>query len=194
MPHTPVTICNLGLLIIGASQISSISPARTPTEKTCATGYPQWRDSELSRRRWTFATEKRALTLSTTLTSPDTNFLYAYELPSDTLRVIREPLSRWVLRGRVLWSQSKTETVELLVQRPEGEFSALFVDVLAARIGRELAEPKTQSNEKWQKASSVYNDAVREAARLNAFQLEPDDVQLADENDGWLAERFYGPR
>jgi hypothetical protein len=191
MANTPVSIINLGLGKIGADKISSIVPPKTTTERTCAEGYPQWRDSEMTKRRWVFATELRTVTLVATLTN--VNLPYVYDLPADYLRAIRKPLDRWQIRGKQLFSQNATEIIEMLVRKPEAFMDALFVDVLAARAAKELVESKTQSNEKWNKAQTLYKEAINEAGRLNAFVLEPDNTTLADDNSDWLRARWGGP-
>lgn len=191
MANTPVGIINLGLGKIGSDTISSIAPPKTTTERTCATGYPQWRDSEMSKRRWVFATDMRALALASTLTGVE--LPYVFDLPADYLRAIRGKRDRWVIRGKQLFSQNATETVEMLVRKTEDLFDPLFVDLLAARAAKELVESKTQSNEKWNKAQVLYKEALSEAGRLNAFLLEPDSTVLDDDNSDWLRGRWAGP-
>lgn len=194
MANTPVSIVNMGLSKIGQTLINSIQPPKTTTEKTVAMNYPQWRDSELALRRWVFATDIRTLTYSSQSTvAKDAQRPYAYELPADCLRVVREKTSLWMIRGRVLWSPYNSETVEMIVRKDEADFDPLFVEMLAARSAKELVEPITQSNEKWQKAQASYKEAKDNAQRLNAFELEPDDINQSDDDSDWLRARSQGP-
>jgi len=187
------TICNLGLAKIGSTSINNLNPPKTVIEKLCVAGYNQWRDSELKKRRWVFATI--VTTLAPTPASPIKNveYPYQYHIPGDMLRPIRPaaPIAcQWVIRGQFFYSRGNTLPIEYIRRVNETEMSdPLFIDVLAWRIAQELVEPTTQSNEKFQKAQIGYRDAVSEASAQNAFILEPQRVNGVDTDYEWIAER-----
>lgn len=183
-------ICNLGLGKIGATTVSSLAPPRTVVEKLCAANYVQWRNSELRKRRWVFATEVVPLALSATI--PNTELPYKYILPGNYLRAVRPWRCPWVIRGQFLFSASNQVTLEYIRKCDDNELTdENFVDVLAWRIAMELSEPTTQSNSKIGNAAVGYKDAIAEAGRLNAFLLDPSPVDAPDEAFSWVDSRVH---
>lgn len=193
MASTIVRIVNLGQLKIGASRINSITPAQTTNEKIVAEQYTQWRDSELSKKRWVFATTLVLLTQSAPNVNPNDPCRYVYDLPADCLKPLRDEHSTWKVRGKQLYSYGSTQVLEYIASKTEDAFVPLFVDVLAARCALELVEPQTQSNDKWQKAQSVYNQAVKDAAAANAYIIGSEDQRLEDEHSEWVMARQGDP-
>lgn len=186
-------ICNLGLGKIGATTVSSLAPPRTVVEKLCAANYVHWRNSELRKRRWVFATEVVSLALSATI--PNSDLPYKYALPGNYLRAVRPHRCPWVIRGQFLYSASNQVTLEYIRKCDDNELTdENFIDVLAWRVAMELSEPTTQSNSKIGNAAIGYKDAVAEAGRLNAFLLDPSPVDAPDEDYSWVNARYnqYG--
>lgn len=189
MALLPLNIINIGLAKIGQSRIKSYDTPRTDMERTAAESYPQWRDNEIAKRRWVFATRHITLSRTDTPKIENTRYAYEYNKPADCLRIVRDRRSKWQLRGSLVYSEYPTQDVEAIMRVPEAEFDAAFIEVLAARAAKELVEPATQSNEKWQKAQTVYKDAINDAARLNAFSLEDQSITPDDEDSSWTAAR-----
>lgn len=182
---TDVQIINLGLSGLGSSRITRIDPPRTPIEQFMAANYPQWKRSELAKRRWVFATvEDYVMTLSSVATSGD--YKYKFNLPADCMRPIRDKTSRWIQRGRAIYHTGDTLTIDYVRNVIESEFDPLFNDVLAARIRKESAEYLTQSKSKKDDAKEDYIMALREAARANAFVIGPEDLDEEDNEPSWL--------
>lgn len=190
---TAVAQINLGLSKIGASRVSTIEPPKTPLERFMADNYPSWRDAELSRRRWVFAMESRVLTLQDTLTGVERP--YVFGMPNDALRPIREKDTEWQQRRRFLYSAQQTLTVTFIVRVPENDFDPLFSEVLACKIALESTEYATQSNTKKADAKALYDDAVKDAGRNNAFIIGSEDTtDSEDENRSfdWITSRYEG--
>lgn len=186
---TPVEIINLGLGKIAASTVTNITPARTPIEKHCAAGYPHWRDSELAKRRWTFALKKEPLT-RTTDDPYDTDRPYRYALPNDCIRPLRDKRTTWRRFAQFLHSPEPTLMLEYTARINEAYMDPLFVEVLACRVAQECAEFATQSNTKGGSADEKYRLALNEAGRNNAFTLDVEDMTSPDESDEWILGRF----
>lgn len=186
---TDVQIINNGLSKIAASRITRIDPPQTPLEGFMAAGYPQWKRSELTKRRWVFATEHyKQLTKVDTLTGVDKPYKFA--LPNDCLRPIRTKKTEWEQRGRYLYSAYDILYIDYIRNADESEFDPLFNDVLSARVGIESVEYVTQSNKKEEKAIGYYDKAVKEAAQANAFIIGAEDIQEDDEDFSWVSSRY----
>jgi len=185
---TDVQHINLGLSKISASRVNRIDPAVTPLEAFMAANYPHWRRRELSKRRWVFATEDDyQLTLETTLTG--VNQPYKYRMPNDCLRPLRNKTTEWKQRGRYIYSNYSTLSIDFIKNVHEADFDPLFTEVLAAAVAMESVEYVTQSNAKKEMAFSLYKEAVVDAAKANAFVLGPEDMNGNDESYSWIMGR-----
>jgi len=174
-------VINTGLAKIASSQIERIDPPRTSLEVFVAGNYPQWKRSELAKRRWVFATELHyKLPLTETLTGTYRPFKYL--LPVNCLRPIRGRRTEWVQSRRSLYSADPALEIDYIADVDEPEFDPMFVDVFAWRIAIESVEYVTQSNTKKADAKSLYDDAVRVAGQMNAYVIGPED-NTYDEND-----------
>lgn len=179
----------MGLAKIGQSTVSTLSPPKSETEKTVARSYAQWRDSELMKKRWVFATQIRSLARTDRPKIDGVREGYEFQKPGDVLRIVREKRSLWLIRGNKVYSPYDIETVECICRVDEELFDPLFVEVLACRVAKEMVEPVTQSNEKWEKAQALYEKAILDAGKLNAFLLEPQTLTANDADHTWIAAR-----
>jgi len=112
---TDVDIANLALSNIGHAPDLVTSLASTDTtSKLLNLHYPIARDALLNEHNWNFAIKRVALALNAT--EPVFEFTYAYNLPSDYLRVIRTNLdfedavalssNKWRVEGSTLLSNT----------------------------------------------------------------------------------------
>jgi len=186
---TPVQIINLGLAKIASSQIERIDPPRTSLERFVGAGYSHWKQSEITKRRWTFAmTEYFApakIGEDFTRERP-----YQYELPPLCLRPVRTKSTEWKQNGRSVWSADSALKLTLIQNVDEAEFDPLFVEVLACRVALECAEYVTQSNTKKADASSLYDAAVAEAGQANAYTIGPEDYGSDDSDFPFITARY----
>lgn len=176
-------IANMGLGKLGASRVNNLAPPISVLENKVASEYVQWRQSELKKRRWTFATEITNLSSVATITDPGDGRIYKFNKPGNHLRSIRPKNCTWVERGQFIYNTDNTITgFEYIKDVPDNELSdSNFIDVLAARVAVECAELATQSPGKKRDALVMLKDAEDEAGRLNAFVLEPHQT----EGDDW---------
>lgn len=185
---TDVQHMNLGLSKIASNRVNRIDPPVTPLEVYMSTNYPHWRRRELTKRRWVFALEENyKLTLETVLENVPRP--YKYRIPNDCLRPIRTKSSEWQQRGRYIYSAYSELYLDYIKDVPESEFDPLFTEVLAAAVAFESAEYVTQSNAKKEMAYTLYNDAVRDAGKANAFVIGPENLDSNDEHYSWVIGR-----
>ena len=188
---TAKDIINGGLGKIGASRVNSITPPVSVIESLAAAGYPKWKRSELRKRRWVFATVKAKIFPTTTVADFGDNLSYTYNVPGDMLRPIRDNQTEWVQRGQTLYSRrSDFIILEYIADKPDNALTdPQFIDLLESRIAMELAEPATQNPGKRRDAVVMYKDALTEAARLNAFILDPQPNDNDDTDFDWVMAR-----
>lgn len=192
---TDVQIINNGLSKLSSSRIKSINPPNTPLEQFMASNYPQWKVSELTRRRWMFAlTRNYALTLTDVLDDGSCK-PNVYNLPNDCLRPLRSNRTEWEQRGKQIYSENDTLTLDYIRNVTEDQFDPLFNDVLSARIAMDSCEYVTQSNTKYANMGQWYKDCILEAGMVNAFIRGPENIEKSDESFEWISARecgFYG--
>jgi len=188
---TAKDIINGGLGKIGASRVNTITPPVSVIENLAAVGYPKWKRSELRKRRWVFATTVARIFPSGTISELGDGLNHAYNLPGDMLRPIRNNQTEWVQRGQFLYSSNSGSLIlEYIAEKPDNELTdPQFIDVLESRIAMELAEPATQNAGKRRDAIVMYKDALTEAARLNAFILDPQTTDNDDTDFDWVMGR-----
>lgn len=179
-------IINLGLSKLGPTRVNILKPSSSPLEKKCAEFYPAWRRSELTKRRWVFNREFRRLTRDATAELQATaDRKYAFALPSNSLRVIRDKTTTWMQRGRFIYSATSPLIIEHHTDADEDTFDPLFVDVLALRVALECVEQITQSNTKAAIVKEWYKEALLEAFRNNAFIIGPEDIRVEEADSEW---------
>src|SRR5690606_6102471 len=133
---TDVQVINLGLSKIASSSISRIDPPVSSLERFMAAGYVHWKRSELTKRRWVFATEDSyKLALLEVLDGQDRP--YKYSVPTECLRPIREKRTEWKQRKRFILSAHDNLRISFIENVSEVDFDPLFVEVLASRIALE---------------------------------------------------------
>lgn len=183
-------IINLGLGKIGSTQISTFENPKSPIERFVAEGYSHWRDSELEKRRWVFATTIERLTQTAQLSDEFGPNVYEFAIPGDTLRIIRQPSSTWTQRGDKIYASADVLYVEHIRRVSEQLFPPTFREVLACRIAVECCEYITQSNTKKADADTLYTRALQDAGRNNAYKLGHEDITTPDENAEWVSSRW----
>jgi hypothetical protein len=180
-------ICNMGLGKLGASRVNNVSPPVSTLEVKCASEFPQWKQSELRKRRWVFATNIIKLSAQLEPVAVVTDGRpYRFVRPGDVLRAIRQKNTTWVARGEFFYDYVDMIILEYIRNVPDNELTDVsFIDVLACRVAVECAELTSQSPGKKRDAVVMLKDAEDEAGRLNAFVLEPHETGGDDAAYTW---------
>ncbi len=186
-----VAIINNGLGKYSAQRVKRLDPANSPLEVACAQGYPQWRASELAKRRWVFATIfGYVMTASAYDAEAQDGYAYTFPLPTDCMRPFRDKRSTWKQSKRNLLSQDSTLTIDYVRNVTEDEFDTLFNDVLSCRCAMETVTFVTESRVKKADLALEYDQSVGIAAKANAFVIGPEDVNGDDSKYPFLAGRW----
>lgn len=141
--------------------------------------YETTRQSELTKQAWSFAIFR-----SEVERDPDaptsSEYRYGYAIPDDALRVL--PLTDtgeasgiripWKQEGGLILTNYESPRLVRYIGNltDPGDWNALFVEALAARLAMKIAMPLTQKSSILQGAKVVYDEAVAEARRINAIE------------------------
>ena len=187
MTQTVVDLCNSALQRVGAASILSLSD-NSPEARACTIAYDSNRRDELRKHKWNFALAR--VILAPDSTAPVFDYDYQFTLPSDCLRVIRPNTADldWQVEGRkILTNDSDTLYLRYIYDVTDvTQWDASFYNVCAAALAVDICEKLTQSNTKKQLLQSEYQDAVKVARRMDAFEGGPEDAP----EDGWWIARL----
>ena len=177
MAVSDVSICNQALSWLGESPIIALSD-NSRAGRLCKANYEPLRDAVLEDRAWSFASER--VILPPSATSPVFEYTHQYQLPSDHIRTLeaRED-DRFDEENKLDWAQEGNFilcSVSVLylkyvrrVTNPT-EFSAGFVQTLAARIATDIAIPITRSRTLQADMKKLYDDKLMNAGTNDAMQ------------------------
>ncbi len=197
----PVDIVNRALVKLGEAMISSLEGPSKPA-RLASSMFETVRDAVISTHAWNFAKDRKMLT--SLADKPAFGWAHQYLLPADCLRVLEAGswpqavmadyiggnTQAYVLEGRnILTNLGPTLNLTYLRRIEDaGYFPPSFVDALACKLAVEMAEGLSASGSKRELAWKEYDQAVREARRVNAIQLPPQSVQ----DDTWVAAHQMG--
>jgi hypothetical protein len=187
-----IDICNQALIKAGAATITSLNDG-TKAANTLNAIYAIKRDAELAAHPWTFAIKRAQIPASAT--APDHGWDYAYPLPSDFLALVEvgdnyvfydnssgtDPQAGGPLfaveGGSILTDATSPLKIRYIYRvTAPGLFSPLFVESFACRLAAELCESLTQNLSKREAAWGERKQAIREARRVNAIEMPPQQV------------------
>jgi hypothetical protein len=193
MAASEVSICNLALQKLGARRITALTEDSNNARQVNAC-YATLRDKELRANPWNFAI-KRA-TLTPLATAPLFDYLYAFPIPADCLRVYRPN------RSSLDWRR-ETQDDQQVILTNDGDsiniryaarivdpnlYDVCFVEALASKIAWHCCEQITQSNEKKATAAADYKAAIADAKKTDAFEDMAEDAPPSS----WETARFDG--
>lgn len=186
------SIANDALILMGEPVISDINEASKPA-RVIKAAWPSVRDKVLSLYPWNVAT--RRASLAQLAAAPEIGWLYAYQLPDQTLRV----LGTWdneyerpgfrdfiVENGQVL-----TDAIEIWVRyiiRVDNValYPPWLVDAMSARLAWQTVFAITSSQTVRAEMKEAYDKAMSEAKRIDA-----DEQPIAERPVGdWVTARF----
>jgi len=193
MAISEVSVCNSALIKIGADRISS----RTENVKSaiCLNAiFDQIRDCELRDHPWNFAILRT--TLAPTSTTPNSEYDYEYDLPSDCLRVLAvlldvdddgtEDYDYVIEAGKILIDESSIYVKYIKREDDPSEWDPSFAEALAWRLAREVAFNLTQSVSVVEMCEKGYRAAIAQARASDGME----GVLKSLVADDWTNERL----
>lgn len=185
-----VEIFNRALQMLGAARVNS------PTEKTrnakaCSAAYPIVRNALLREYRWTFAIKRASLPALATAPVHGRNF--AYQLPSDFLRLLPPDdestpgIDDRNIEGQTIVTDSDAplDIIYLELVTETSRYNASFVKALAADLAFEICQDITNSGTRKESIREDRKEAIREARRTGAIERRPQTPRT----DSWIRAR-----
>jgi hypothetical protein len=187
MASSQVQISNLALAHIGVSQFIAAPNEKSKEANICALFFEQVRDNLLESLEWNFASRRVKLAQTT---SAITNWLYAYQVPTDCIAA-----RRLVMPGmRMLPSESRIpfeigsdgkqtviltdqENAELIYTErvtDPNRFAPSFVTALSWYLAAEIAMPLAVSTQLADRAAKMAQAAFNSAAASDLQQEQED--------------------
>ena len=190
-----VQICNLALYPLGGTAISSLDEG-SKEANLCKDLYDTMVVTVLSAHKWSFAKKEVSLAESSTYEMLDDRFEFAYQLPSDFIRMSR-PEKRDInfeRRGQYLVTNESPFSIEYIASiTDESLFPDMFAQTVAARLSVPMAQPLVRKGTPT--GSELYNlylVILSEAMLADAQDEKPfqeDSVKHTEKTDTWLQAR-----
>lgn len=175
-----VDICNLALAKIGTQVISSLGDS-TQQARYCKRFYLQTLSEVLDDPYpWNFA--KHRVTLSRSTTPPDSEWLYAYQLPSDFIRLLKlnawepgAPDKNWNISGRMIHTDDEIAEIHYIrLVTDVSSFSPKFIEAVSVKLASNIVTPLTKDRGAQFSLLEQYYKLIKPEAQLSGVnQVRP---------------------
>lgn len=168
-----IDIISQALLLLGHDTINSLSdPGRVV--RVAVSLYDDVKQDELTSSNWSFARFKVQLAQLTT--APPDEFTYAYQLPSDCLKVLFiKPRSRYkVYQDQIYTNSNGPLYIDYIANVGEDRFTASFTRMLALSLAANYAIPIRDGFTTSQLLEQRYSAARARATQADSSQQTQD--------------------
>lgn len=188
MASSAVDICNSALIKVGADRIISLTEDNQRA-RLCNEQYSKLRDDLLRAHPWNFAIKRVELAQSST--APAFDYDYAFDIPSDCLRVLGTDLTSdddfKIEAGRRIVCNSSALSLKYIAQITDvGYFDSVFTECLAFKIAADIAYSLSGSASLAELLYRQYKEKLSEARSFDAQEGSADRI-LSDE---WINSRY----
>lgn len=171
---SPVLICNLALIKLGAEPISSITEDGK-NASLCNAVFEILRNEVLEGHAWSFAT--KTVTLASIVGTPLMDWTYQFQLPSDFLKMVRA--EDWKQEFDTLDGYLHSNDDPMIIKyvfecTNVGLWSYSFAQCLSWRIAAELSYAITKSNAVAQTMMAGYAMSLKEARYNDSHKKTPE--------------------
>ena len=195
-----VEIANRALTKVGDTRIISLTD-NVETARIISVIWDTVRDNELRAHNWNFSIIRASI--PALLSAPAFGYSYAFQLPTDCLRVIQAgdyypgpSMSNYrnaneavyqIEGGKILTNLAAPLKIRYISRfENTGGWDSAFTEVFACRLALESCEKITQSNTKKQVLGEEYKMALRVAVLADAIENPPDPIP----DDSWVLSRL----
>ncbi len=145
-----IDISSNALLLIGDEPINSFTEPGAGAQ-TAANLYQQTKEMVLTYHPWTFALKEQALSRLSQSPDSKTNYNYAYQLPTDLIRLWKVmPQSDYRIVGNLVYSNEPKLLARYVYDVPESNIPAHLVKALEYQLAAEFAIAVTEDDGKAQ--------------------------------------------
>ncbi len=198
---TQISIVNRALQLLGSPGISSIQE-NSRGARAMLRAYDSVKNNELRKHTWNFSIKRASLPASAT--PPIFGMANYFPLPGDYLMMAggdqsygissggglnqNPAIHDWQIEGNQIASNESAPLQIRYVSSDitESLFDVTFAEALSAALAGNCCEEITQSNTKIQVIGRIYDDAIKQAKRRNAFEKPP----VQSPVDTWITARF----
>lgn len=175
--NSPVEICNVALLMVGAEAITDLGDS-TDRARVCKALWQTVLEDEITLHRWKCCRKRVELALDAA--APAFGWSYQYALPTDCLRVLDmypATTEHEIEDGMLLTDSSSAKIIYLYRNETVAKYSSGLKATLAARMAANIAMPLTKKKAVVDAAWSAYWSVVSQAIAADGQQGSPEVIE-----------------
>ena len=177
MSSTDIDMSSNALLLIGDEPISSFTePGAGAT--AAANLYPETYKSVLAEHPWSFALKHQKLNKLSQTPDPLTNFQYAYQLPTDLIRLWAiMPYNNYTIIGDVLLTNIGSGLLARYVYEvSEVKLPSQVVTAIEYKLASKFAISVTEDENKAVLYQQMYEKQIAQARGIDSQQRPPEPI------------------
>ena len=159
------------LILLGDSPLSSLTEERTGAVLG-ANLFEGTYLAMLTSHRWRFAT--KTFQLNRLSAAPDTDYLYAFQLPSDMLYMFKADTNNYRLFDHELHTDATAVNIEYIYRVEEDTLPPYFTKALEYNLAHQFALPLTGDLNKGGYYEKMFNTEIRKAKFADSTQHPQD--------------------
>ena len=180
MATSATAICNLAISWVAGNRITSLEDDESTEAILCRENYDASRRTVLNEREWTFAVRRRKLNPLEDV--PEFGFNFAFQLPTDSLRVVSAegpspaqsrrslPIKYLVEEDKLLADIAEVHIRYIFDLTNTTKFSASFDEALAAHVASKIALPLTTNRSLMVDMITLYETNIQKAISVDSLQ------------------------
>ncbi|QIU92148.1 hypothetical protein [Yokenella regensburgei] len=199
---TRIEIINRALTKLGSDRLMSEADDNAASRAVAAI-YDGTLDNLLRTYRWSFAIKR--MQLSQLTEEPVFGYQFAYQLPSDCIRIdlitdyehqdwwsygwecYHLPIPRYQVEGRKILTDMDTVYIRYGARMPDPTtYDEAFTESMACKLAAELCETITQSSTKKQAALQDFDLSIKAARSASAIERPP----IKQQDTSWFTSRL----
>lgn len=176
-----VSLANMALRRLGAERISSLTGASRPPRAVIMAESERFvRRKLLESAAWTFA--RKRVKLSTVAGTPDFEYAYQFQLPTDCLWVVSEYNDAiYKVEGRLILSnESSLSLIYIRDIEDDSQYTPTFEEAFYLKWAIEASYSITQKEAKVTALRAELEDVLADARSFDSRASSPDEYEIDD--------------
>lgn len=188
MATSEVGLANAALILLGESTISALTDD-VKAARLCNARYASVRDAILRRHPWNCATKRKDLgAVLTGSDAPAWGFTYAYQLPTDFIRMVRfedQTIQYKIEAGKFLTDANPAKIAYIYRLTDVPTMDALLQEAISAQLAAEIAKALGGSETLAEKLAGMADEKIQEAQFIDSQESGIDQIT----SSSWLDSR-----